>query len=70
MVIRVPVRQAKGEAMAITEGREYRSKSATWGRGTRLERISRAISKSWFTKKTKKKKRKHTKNAKKISRVI
>jgi hypothetical protein len=70
MVIRVPVRQAKGEAMAMIEGREYRTRRATWYRGTRFSRISLAIRRSWLTKKIKKKNKKQTQKVKRISRAM
>ena len=66
-VIRVPIREANGADMAMTEGSPKRTSSATWYKGTRFARISPAIRSKWLTKKTKKKNRKDTKKEKRIS---
>jgi hypothetical protein len=68
--MRIPTRDAKGAAMAITAGRAKSTRRTTWLKGTRLVRISWARSRSWFTKKIKKKKRKETKKENSDSAII
>jgi hypothetical protein len=70
MVIKVPERDAKGAARAITEGREYSTNRETRWRGTLFESICWAIKRIWFTKKIIKKKRKHTRKVKRASLMI
>ena len=67
-VMREPTSDAKGKDMAITEGMAYMSNSTTSLRGAFLERMSSAMRRIWFTKKTAKKKRKQTTKPKRNSR--